>query len=60
MKTKNLDWRWNTIVKAARDEALPQAYFLHFVLAANYPKKGEEIPAIINNLSNASKIKRHG
>ena len=59
MKTKNLDWKWNALFKGVRDEVLPQAYFMHFFLANILPKKGAEIPDIINNLNSASGIKGH-
>lgn len=60
MKTKDLNWKWNTLVKAVKDDALPQAYFLHFFLAAKFPKKGAEIPGIIKDLNKAKKLKGHG
>lgn len=60
MKVKNLDWRWNALVKGIRDEQLSNAYFLHFFLAANLPRKGAEIPEMIKDLSSAKKIKGHG
>lgn len=56
MKTKNLDWKWNTLFKAVRDEVLPESYFVHFFLSNNLPKKGAEIQNIINDLGKASTI----
>lgn len=57
--TKDLDWKWNALFKGVRDQYLHDAYFIHFFLSANLPKKGEEIPEIIKNLDNAKKIKGH-
>lgn len=59
MKTKNLDWKWNALFKAVKDDKLPQAHFIHFFLANNLPQKGKEIPQIIQNLSKAATIKGH-
>lgn len=59
MKRKNLAWNWNTLFKAVKDEYLAQGHFIHFFLSANLPRKGEEIPEIIQNLSLASTIKEH-
>jgi len=49
--TKNLDWRWNTIFKAVRDDVLPESYFLHFVLSSKLPRQGAEIPEIVKDLT---------
>lgn len=56
MKTKNLDWKWNTLFKAVLDERLSESYFVHFFLSNNLPKKGAEIQNIINDLSKASAV----
>jgi hypothetical protein len=60
MKTKDLSWKWNALVKAVRDDVLPQAHFLHFFLAAKLPRKGLEIPDMIKDLSRVRNIKGHG
>jgi len=60
MKTKNLDWKWNTLFKGVTDDSLPSSHFIHFFLSAVLPQKGKEIPNIIKDLDNASKIKGHG
>jgi len=59
MKLKNLDWKWNALFKGVKDEVLPESYFLHFFLSGNLPQKGKEIPSIVQNLDNATKIKGH-
>lgn len=59
MKVKPLNWRWNALFKGIKDDKLPKAYFIHFFLANNLPKKGEEIPDIIDNLNSAKNIKGH-
>lgn len=58
--TQNLDWKWNALVKGVRDDKLSEAYFLHFFLANNLPKKGAEIPELIKDLSKLKRIKGHG
>ena len=60
MKRKNIDWKWNALFKGIKDEKLPEAHFIHFFLSGNLPQKGAEIPSIIKNLDNATKIKGHG
>jgi len=57
MKRQNLDWKWNSLFKAVEDDRLGEAYFVHFFLSNNLPRKGDEIPEIIENLDNASAIK---
>ena len=60
MKRKNIDWKWNALFKGIKDEKLPEAHFIHFFLSGNLPQKGAEIPSIIKDLDNATKIKGHG
>jgi len=48
MTAKHLDWRWNALYGAVRD--VTQAWFVHFFLSANMPRKGAEIPDIIRGL----------
>jgi hypothetical protein len=50
MRTRDLDWRWNALYGAVRDEVLREAYFVHFFLAAKMPNGGAEIPAIAAKL----------
>ncbi len=59
MKTKALNWRWNALFKGIKDELLPDAYFMHFFLSANLPRKGGEIPEIIADLDKAKHIREH-
>jgi len=51
MPVKHLDWRWNALFKGIVDTKLSSAHFVHFFLSANLPKKGAEIPEIIQRLS---------
>lgn len=60
MKVKNLNWKWNALFKGVRDAVLPESYFLHFFLSGNLPKKGAEIPEIVENLDSATGIRGHG
>lgn len=59
MPTTNLNWKWNALFKGVRDEVLPDAYFIHFFLSDNLPRKGAEIPAILKDLDKASQLKGH-
>lgn len=47
MSTKSLSWEWNCLYDYVRHDALQYAHLLHFNLAANMPKGGAEIPAIV-------------
>lgn len=48
MRTKNLDWKWNALYKAVTDDSIQSAHFVHFFLADKLPKRGDEIPKIVN------------
>jgi hypothetical protein len=56
MPAKNLDWRWNALVKAVRDDRLHEAHFLHFVLADNMPNPEQNVKMIANNPKTAAKL----
>lgn len=56
MITKDLSWKWNALFKGVKDEMLSKAYFIHFFLARNLPRKGMEIPNIIKDINSAKKI----
>lgn len=56
MKTKNLDWRWNSLFKGIKDENLKDSYFIHFFLSSKLPKNGAEIPSIVKNLDTATSV----
>lgn len=57
MNLQVLDWKWNALFKGVTDESLKDAYFIHFFLSNNLPKKGEEIPWIVENLDKIDQIK---
>jgi hypothetical protein len=41
-----MDWKWNGMFKAIKDEAFDKAYFLHFFLKDKLPNKGEDIDTL--------------
>lgn len=43
-----LDWKWNALYGAVND--VSPANFIHFFLSAKLPKKGAEIPKIVQSL----------
>ena len=49
--TKNMDWRWNGLYKGIDDKRLPEAYFVHFFLKDLLPEKGENVPALMRDIS---------
>jgi len=50
MSVRNLSWKWNTLYGAVHDDAIRDAYFVHFFLAAKMPQGGAEIPGLIAKL----------
>ncbi len=57
MPVKNLDWRWNALVKAVQDDRLEEAYFLHFVLAENMPNPIKNVQMIAEDPRKAKTLK---
>jgi hypothetical protein len=47
---QTISWKWNALYKGIEDRFLKEAYFIHFFLSANLPKKGDEIPEIIEDI----------
>lgn len=43
MNIKRMDWKWNALYKGVRDEALPEAHFIHFFLRDKLPNRGENV-----------------
>ena len=56
MPTTNLDWKWNALVKAVKDDRLSEAYFLHFVLGGNLPNPEKTVQMIANDPSKAKTV----
>ena len=50
ISTKNLDWKWNVLYKGVKDSVLPEAYLLHFFLAAKLLKEGVNVDSVIEQL----------
>jgi hypothetical protein len=50
MPAQNLHWHWNVLYEAVKKHRLPEAFFVHFILSANLPRGGKEIPKIISDL----------
>jgi hypothetical protein len=46
MALHKMDWKWNGMFKAIKDEAFDKAYFLHFFLKDKLPNKGEDIDTL--------------
>jgi hypothetical protein len=47
MTVKHLDWRWNALYGSVD---VKEAFFVHFFLSAKMPRKGAEIPEIIQGM----------
>lgn len=53
MPRKNLSWKWNALFRAVCDDALPEAYFIHFFVSHRLPRRGEEVPDIVAQIEQA-------
>jgi hypothetical protein len=47
MKIKNLDWRFNTLYSAVRQDQIKKAFFVHFFLKDKLPMKGENVEELM-------------
>lgn len=43
IEVKRLDWRWNALYTAVKDDEIKKAHFVHFFLKDHLPQKGEDI-----------------
>lgn len=50
MNIKNMDWKWNGLYKAIRDDKVKDAHFIHFFLKDHLPEKGENIGMLMNHV----------
>ena len=60
MKYKTMDWRWNGLFKAVKDNMICESYFIHFFLSSRLPKGGDEIKLIVDNLDLAKLLPGRG
>lgn len=52
MRRENLEWRWNVLYSYVKPESLAlRPYFIHFNLAANFERGGEEIPELVKRFA---------
>jgi hypothetical protein len=51
MNVKNLSWKWNALYTAIDNQSLKESYFVHFFLRDHLPNKGNDIEAIIKDIS---------
>lgn len=48
---KHMNWKWNALYKAIREECINDAYFVHFFLKDHLPNKGENIQELIKDFT---------
>ena len=44
---KDMEWKWNALFSAVKDERLPEAHFIHFFLKDKLPNNGENVEALM-------------
>ena len=50
MRVKDMDWKWNALYSAVKDEYIPEAHFVHFFLKDKLPDAGENVPALMEKI----------
>lgn len=45
--TNNLNWRWNALYNAVRNDKIKDAYFVHFFLKDKLPRGGEDVQQLM-------------
>ena len=48
--THDMEWKWNALYSAVKDEYIPDAYFIHFFLKDKLPNKGEDVAALMKKI----------
>lgn len=48
IEVKKLDWKWNALYGAVKEDKIKECYFAHFFLRDHLPNKGENIEEIIS------------
>lgn len=51
MRVKDMDWRWNALYSAVKDEYIPEAHFVHFFLKDKLPQAGENVEALMEKIN---------
>ena len=51
LKVKDMDWKWNALYKGVKDEYIPEANFIHFFLKDKLPDQGENVKALMEQIS---------
>ena len=52
VKVKDMSWTWNALYKGVKDEHIPKANFVHFFLKDKLPDNGENVEALMKDISN--------
>ena len=47
---KDLDWNWNALYSAVKDDRLPEANFIHFFLKDKLPENGENVASLMTKI----------
>jgi hypothetical protein len=50
MNIKDMDWKWNALYSAVKDDRIPEAYFVHFFLKDKLPEKGENVKQLMSKI----------
>jgi len=50
IKTKHIDWRYNTLFSTVPESQLKSAYFVHFFLKDKLPNQGENVEELMKQV----------
>lgn len=50
VKVKRMDWKWNALFSAVRNDRIKDGYFVHFFLKDLLPDKGENIKELMEKI----------
>lgn len=50
IKTKHLDWKFNSLYTAVSNDSMKESYFAHFFLKDKLPQKGENVEQLLKDM----------
>ena len=50
VKVLDMDWKWNALYSAVKDDRIPEAHFVHFFLKDKLPQQGENVEALMEKI----------
>ena len=50
VSVKDMDWKWNALYSAVKDDRIKEAYFVHFFLKDKLPNSGENVDLLMSKI----------